>query len=1068
MQRLQSVETTLLAGFALILLVFGLLCSVVWHSAKLSAAASASVVHTHEVLNTLSEAAAAMGRASAASHSYVITGSAEQLDLRDESLRDAATAIARIHTLVADNPSQATRLARVEELVAERRKVFLDYQRIRDSQGLMPAVQVFGSGHPLAVRLQDAIEGMMDEERRLLHERKLEEEATQRSTAISLALLAAALTAVLVFLFSRITRQTRLRQAAAQALEQSEARLKQILDVLPVAVFISDADGRLSINRAGYDMFPGAAVPDQGTDPYAQFQGTRVSDGRRMQGDDWPLVRAFRKGETVRGEEIEIDSADGTRASLLVTAVPLRKAGTRITGGVAVCQDVTELKRTERGLRIAARFDETRTQALALFNAGFDRDRMFNGLLELLCTKHPFPVAALYHFDDWAGRFRLAAGWGLPAEATREFGFGEGLPGQAAQAGRTLVIEGGRARPGFSLQTGIGEHEPPSVLMVPVLIQDRCPAVLVLAASLEVSPSELAFVESLCVQLGTALSNLKLYDDTRQLAEQLRTRSEEIASKNAQLEAANRMKSEFLANMSHELRTPLNAIIGFSELLMNGVAGELSAEQREYAGDIFGSGQHLLSLINDILDLSKVEAGAMKLDLAPVNVKSLCMNSVLVVREKAQAEGIRLEVDAADDLGSIDADARKMKQIVYNLLSNAVKFTERGGTVTLAARCVDRAAAGRLSGVRSGRSFPLDNAGSDRFLEIRVIDSGIGIAPEEMGKLFEPFSQLDTGLARRFEGTGLGLTMVKRLAELHGGTVAVESEAGAGASFIVWLPYREAKPDNAAGSGRVHGPQQDGREEADAAAGPWALVVEDDERAAELIRLQLEAEGLAVVRVARAEEAIAILASRTPALITLDILLPGLDGWQFLDRIKAVPELARIPVVIISVVAESNRGLSLGAAAVFEKPVRRDDLHEAIAALGIGPTGGCRAKVLVVDDDPKAVEIIAAHLPSPGFEVVRAYGGAEAIESAHRSVPDLIVLDLMMPEVSGFDVVESLKGNPDTVHIPILIVTARHIAQDEREALSRHVTRIMQKSEFNHGRFIGEVRRALGVQARRQ
>jgi len=264
----------------------------------------------------------------------------------------------------------------------------------------------------------------------------------------------------------------------------------------------------------------------------------------------------------------------------------------------------------------------------------------------------------------------------------------------------------------------------------------------------------------------------------------------ELQQKNTELEAASKMKSEFLANMSHELRTPLNAIIGFSEVLRDGLLGDLTDKQRGFIGDIFNSGTHLLSLINDILDLSKVEAGKMMLDLDPVDVPPLFMNSLSIIREKAAARQVRLTMDASEAPASLLLDARKLKQIVYNLLSNAVKFTGDGGTVSLTARKVARAAVGELTSGQEGRSFPLVSDEFEEFLEIQVRDSGIGIPPEGLDRLFKPFSQVDSGLARKFEGTGLGLVMVKLLAELHGGTVAVESTVGEGSTFTAWLPVR--------------------------------------------------------------------------------------------------------------------------------------------------------------------------------------------------------------------------------------------------------------------------------------
>jgi PAS domain S-box-containing protein len=529
-----------------------------------------------------------------------------------------------------------------------------------------------------------------------------------------------------------------------------------------------------------------------------------------------------------------------------------------------------------------------------------------------------------------------------------------------------------------------------------------------------------------------------------------------LQQKNVELENASRLKSEFLANMSHELRTPLNAIIGFSEVLGDGLLGEMTAEQRGFIGDIFTSGKHLLSLINDILDLSKVESGKMTLDLEPVDVMSLCENSLSIVREKAAAHHIQLQMEAAEELGSLQMDARKVKQIVYNLLSNAVKFTADGGAVTLRASLVPRAEVGRLLDARAGRAFPLSDNEFAKFLRISVTDSGIGISPEGLDQLFRPFSQIDSGLSRKFEGTGLGLAMVQSLAELHGGTVAADSSLGKGSCFTVWLPLRTAgavavsiAPPQAASAPVSVGPRT-------------VLVVEDDFTAAELIRVQLKAEGFQVLHAASAEAALVLAAQQPLSLITLDILLPNMDGWELLSRLKQMPALSRIPVVIISIVADRNKGFALGAAAVLQKPISRQELYEALLELRLFPVSqGQETKVLVVDDDPKALDLMMVRMHGLASTVLRAGGGREGIEVAQRELPDLMVLDLLMPEVSGFDVVEALKDRPATARIPILVVTAKQITPEDRAILDGNVMAVLEKSDFDPARFIAEVRRAL-------
>ncbi|MGZ5801224.1 MAG: PAS domain S-box protein [Burkholderiaceae bacterium] len=428
-----------------------------------------------------------------------------------------------------------------------------------------------------------------------------------------------------------------------------------------------------------------------------------------------------------------------------------------------------------------------------------------------------------------------------------------------------------------------------------------------------------------------------------------------LQEKNVELEHASGMKSEFLATMSHELRTPLNAIIGFSEALKDGLMGQMSDNQQEYIGDIFTSGQHLLSLINDILDLSKVEAGMMALELEPVDLRSLLSNSLSIVREKAAALRIQLELELEtdEDLNLPQLDMRKTKQIVYNLLSNAVKFSGSGGCVTLRARRVARSDVGLLAGAWPMHCFPVADNEYNEFLEICVRDNGIGISHENMAKLFLAFSQIDSSLARKFEGTGLGLAMVKQLTELHGGTVAVASAEGEGACFAVWLPLRTPEQSTAT----------------------WPQSI-----------------------------------------------------------------------------------------SVLQKAINPARLNNSATNSDVQASNAHTHTVLVVDDDPKAVEVIAAFLPTPAFAVVRAYGGNEAITLAQRLRPDLILLDLMMPGVSGLDVVAALTKNVDTAGIPILVVTAKEITALDRATLNSNpgkVIHIVEKAGFNRVGFIAEVKRAL-------
>ncbi|HEX7641184.1 MAG TPA: response regulator [Burkholderiaceae bacterium] len=526
------------------------------------------------------------------------------------------------------------------------------------------------------------------------------------------------------------------------------------------------------------------------------------------------------------------------------------------------------------------------------------------------------------------------------------------------------------------------------------------------------------------------------------LGERLENANRLLGESNRQLQAGSALKSEFLANMSHELRTPLNAIIGFSDVLKDGVVGPMSPPQHEYVSEIFESGQHLLSLINDILDLSKIEAGKMSLDLEPVEIDTLLRNSLSIIKEKAAQKHLDVKLAIERPIGKTQVDARKTKQIVFNLLSNAVKFTPDGGTIELSAREVGRDAVEAWhESAETTIKMPLAPSAFTGFIEIAVSDTGTGISAADAPRLFQAFSQLDVSVARSAEGTGLGLVLLARLAVLHRGTVAMASTPGKGSKFLVWLPRREAAEE-----GTEVGALQSNTLKAalttmdQAEAGTrQALVIEQSETAARLIAQQLTEAGYRVRQVVAARDALALLQQERPDLIVLDVLLPDMDGWELLARIKrSDSSLTKVPVVIVSVVDEQARGFSLGIANVLQKPITREGLMAVLASLGL-TRKRASATVLAIDDDPKAVELVAACLAGGSFRVLRAYSGREGVEVCRREIPDLVVLDLLMPDMNGFDVIGELAARSETALIPIVVMTGKSLTGDDRRLLQERL-----------------------------
>jgi len=541
----------------------------------------------------------------------------------------------------------------------------------------------------------------------------------------------------------------------------------------------------------------------------------------------------------------------------------------------------------------------------------------------------------------------------------------------------------------------------------------------------------------------------------RKEVEQALRRAKEIA------ESASRIKSAFLANMSHELRTPLNAIIGFSEILADKTFGQLTRKQEGYVDNVLTSGRHLLQLINDILDLSKVEAGKMELERSRVDLKGLLENSMTMVKELAFQGKISHDLQVPDELEGFEfsADERKLKQIIFNLLSNAIKFTPENGSVTLAARHLS-IVNGHLQ-TRNGQTIflPMTNDQEQmthrNLLEISVTDTGIGIEPKDQERVFGEFEQVDSSYARDHEGTGLGLALAKSLVELHGGYIWVESEGrGRGSIFTFVIPIEdmEIKSEDVKHKCEI-------REKAmeEVVSRPLVLVVEDDRPVSELITEYLSDAGYAVAHAFDGEQAVQMARELKPYAITLDIILPKKDGWEVLEELKSFSETRNIPVIVVSITEDRQLGFSMGAVEWFVKPIERNGIVEALNNI-CAVYGKRDLTVLVVDDEPKTVELLTDRLESNDYKVLQAYGGRQGIDLAIEKLPDVIILDLMMPQVTGFEVVQRLREHPEARDIPILIHTAKDLTREDRQRLNSHVQAISSKSSGKE-QLLGELKK---------
>jgi signal transduction histidine kinase/DNA-binding response OmpR family regulator len=527
------------------------------------------------------------------------------------------------------------------------------------------------------------------------------------------------------------------------------------------------------------------------------------------------------------------------------------------------------------------------------------------------------------------------------------------------------------------------------------------------------------------------------------LEQRIAEKTAHLQKANIELERANRMKSEFLATMSHELRTPLNAIIGFAEVLRDKISGDLNEEQIEFVKDIHSSGQHLLQMINDILDLSKIEAGRMTLQYEVFFVPEVIEDVYAISKGLANKKGLHVKIIMQPDVGTIEADRMKFKQILYNLLSNAIKFTPQNGSITIEAL------------VREDR------------LQISVADTGIGMKPEEQEKVFREFWQADSSFSRKYEGTGLGLTLSKKIVEMHGGSIWFESEYGKGSIFYFSLPL---KPSHETPELKEPVPKSHYEgSTVDKGGARTILVVEDDRMAANLLSVYLRNAGYNVVVAVDGEDALKKAKELHPFLITLDIMIPKIDGWDVLSELKNSKDMDDIPVIIISIVDNKELGYSLGAAEYLIKPIDREKLINTVnVCLSSEKKKEISLRILVVDDDEKTVKYISTILENEGFEVFKAYDGNAGINLAINSNPDLIILDLMMPKVSGFDVVEKLRAHPRAKGIPIIICSAKDITPEEKRELDGNVLAIMQKENYTKKDLLAAVKKAEQLRIKKE
>jgi len=923
--------------------------------------------HTYEVLRNLDETVARLVDAETGQRGYLLTGDDAYLEPYRAAIKSIDQTIGNLKNLTSDNPNQQKRIQILEPLVE---KKVTELQRtidLRKNEGLAAANRVVleGSGKHWMDQIRAVVAEMANEEEDLL---KLRTQKANESVARSVrTILTGTLLSIslLVLCFGLLQRELSERKKAQEALAKSEKWFSTTLASIGDAVIATDMNGGVTfLNPVAQSLTGWSLEEARGKSMDLVFDIVNKETRRPVEN---PVKKVFREGKVVGlADHTLLLSKGGKEFDIEDSAAPILTATGVGHGVVLVFRDITEKKRTE---------EETKRQ---------------KELLQLILAS----IADGVVVADSNGKFLL---FNAAAEQFLGIGATERTPDE------------------WSDQYGV--YLPDTVTQYPA---DQLPLVRAMRGE-NVDTVEL-FIRNPQVPEGRLLSitgrPLKRADGTLQggvvvfhdITLQKRAQEALVQAKEEAVRAS-KFKDQFLSTMSHELRTPLNAVLGFSDLLADERYGTLNDRQQRYVTHIHTGGTHLLKLITDILDLSKIEAGRMELSREDVTVASAFAEVISGLYPLAEKKSQALLQRVEDNL-HVRADAMRFKQVLTNLVANAIKFTPEGGRIELVARQVD-----------------------DQ-VKVEVRDNGPGIPPEEQQRIFEAFFRLtETGSAT--EGTGLGLAITARLVELHGSKLGIESQPGEGACFHFSLPLIAVTPDEPTHT-TIATPR--------AAKAPLILVIEDNAATGQLIQSQLTSSGYNTLRCDQPERATEMAAEHLPDAITLDLLMQPVHGLEVLLQLKNDPRTLKIPVIVVTITDEPAIGTALGADEYLVKPVDKATLLSAVERCLRSRGGAAPARpILVVEDDASTREMIEELLTARGYSVITAADGAQARARVAHALPELVILDLVLPKMSGFELLAEWRGSPRTADLPVFVLTSKDLTKEEEKYIHAHAESLFRK-----------------------
>ena len=826
-----------------------------------------------------------------------------------------------------------------------------------------------------------------------------------------------------------------LRETTERVLE-GEARTRAILGAAADGIVTFDDRGIVeSLNDAAEAIFglaPGEMVGREIASLIPAVAGL-AGDEAACHPRDGPAVRS--------GREVEGRRRDGSRFAMDMAVSEALVGGRRLS--VAIVRDITERKRAEEVLRARTRDLESaqaQLTASAEFAAALNQSEVlatYRAALRSLSRTLGVPAAVVYAVGD-DGRAVARCAVGLDSRMLDSDRFsGDGLPAEVARTGEIQTLAGPFDSSDLRIRVGLGEVELSAVVGWPIVSNRRCIGVLLTAHVSPPTADHRTFLLSGLDQLAIRMGGFRVEEQRARLLADLQAQSKALEAAKGEAERASRVKSEFLANMSHELRTPMNSIMGFTQRLIRKLGGTIQERELDALRTVDRNAKHLLGLINSILDLSKIEAGKMELQKVRLDLTAAIREVAEQGASLVDNKPVEVVLDLPEGPIHIDGDRVALKQMILNLLSNGIKYTDRG-TVTI------------------GLGVTVDDK-LGQVARVAVRDTGVGIKPEDRGRLFRQFTQLDGSPTRKVGGTGLGLVITDQYVRMHGGRIDVASEYGRGSEFAVLLPLqaapavaetREAGPAPASTPilPEANGPSPPAEpapatESGPTAAGVTILCVDDAPDILKYLQLTFQDVGYEVVLAGDHDGALRGARGRRPDLICLDLKMPGRDGFDVMRSLREDPELASVPILVVSAGGEERRAIGAGARSYLSKPVDADGLVAAVRCLLGSEVGG----VLIVEDSPDTTELLASALVENGLTVRTAANGREGLDRLAEAVPSAIILDLMMPVMDGFAFLEQLKGHPDWERIPVVVLSAKILEPDERLGLRRSVAAILTK-----------------------